>query len=62
MDEQSGMYYLILKVMIIIEPPGFMDEAVIILPQSLESFYLFAEPLIYSTNIECLYQILLPVS
>lgn len=30
--------------MIIIERPGFVDEAVIIFPQSLESFHLFAEP------------------
>lgn len=54
MSNQECIVILIIKVMIIIERPGFVDEAGIILPQSLEPFHLFAEPLIYATTIECL--------
>lgn len=54
MSSQECIAILIIKVMIIIARPGFVDEAVIILPKSLESFHLFAEPLIYATTIECL--------
>lgn len=44
MSNQECIVILIIKVMIIIERPGFVDETVIIFPQSLESFHLFAEP------------------